>query len=393
MKTEPQVEKPKYELVKLGAVEKNVNALVKQFHGIVYDVTTTKGMETARKDRALLVSSRSALEQARKEEKADVIERGKFIDSTAAKIKETILSYETPLDDKIKEVEAAKAAEKAAKLLAEQERIEAIQKRIDVIKNAPLVAVNKSAEEIRRAIAAIAKLPVDASYEEFEPVAQDVKESTLFTLNEILAEKEAVEAEAIRLKAEQEAAAEALRLEREELDKLRKEAAEREALLELQRAKEREEQAKKDAILEKQRKDEQEAYELEMKARQAKMDAELAEQRKKLEAEAAIEREKLAAERAEQEKEAYRLAEEARQAQIVKDEAERAERERLDAEKTEAERKALAKKTEAMAKKLTDPVAVIQMCYDTAINDKMACEHKLAMIKGLAGAFLERAKG
>lgn len=354
-----EVEKPKYELKILSAAEKNVNEIIKQFDGIVYDVTTTKGMETARKDRALMVKARTTVEQARKEEKADILERGKFIDSTAARLKEEILKYETPLDEKIKAEEERKEAEKQAKLLAEQERIAGINKRIDQMKNSPLVAVNKSVEEIKRAIGAITKLAIDESYQEFQQQAAEVKEEALVKLAGILEEKEAAEAEAIRIKAEQEAEAEKLRLEREELDRLRKEQEEREAAA----------KAENDRILAEQ---------------QAKMDAELAEQKARLDKEAAEERAKLDAERAEAEKAAHILAEEQKAIQAAKEEAERVERERLEAEKLEAEKK----KAEAKVKKLQDPVQVIKMILDTANNDRMTSDSKIALIKGIAEAAL-----
>lgn len=371
--TEIQTEKPKYELAKLGVVEKNVAALVKQFDGIVYDVTTTKGMETAKRDRQALVRARTTLEQARKEEKADILERGRFVDATAAKIKETILKYEEPLDAKIKEEEQRKEEIRLEKLRAEQERVAGIQKRIDIIKNAPLVAVNRSADEIEMAIQKINAIDISKEvYQEFEITAVEARTETVATLQDILTEKRAAEAEAARLKAEQEAEAERLRIERERLEA---DQREREAELQKQQEELDRQKAEQDRLL---------------KEQQEKMDAELAERRAQIEKENDEARARLDAERAAAEEEARRIAEETKRQEEAKAEAERIEAERIEAERQEAERIALAKKAERQAKKLADPVEVIRLVNEAANNDAMSDSHKIAVIKGLTGTFLEK---
>ena len=88
--------------------------LNERLKGIVYDVTTTKGMDSAKKDRRELVVLRTSLEAKRKEIKAPALAHCKLIDDEAKRITGELLALETPINQQIKEEEARKEAERMA---------------------------------------------------------------------------------------------------------------------------------------------------------------------------------------------------------------------------------------------------------------------------------------
>ena len=215
--------------------EAGLQELRSRMAGVVYDVATTKGMDTARKDRRECVTLRTSLEAMRKEIKAPALERCKLIDSEAKRITEEILKLERPIDEAIKVEEQRKEQEKAEKARIEKERIDGIRSKIQTIKEYPLKAINLTAAKLAEVLPNVEALPItEEDYQEFQGEAQFALMESVAKLKQILTDKQTAEAEAAKIKAAQEAEAARLKAEREEAE--RKATEEREKL-EAERAK------------------------------------------------------------------------------------------------------------------------------------------------------------
>jgi colicin import membrane protein len=263
--------------------------------GVVYDVRTTKGLDTAKKDRRECVTLRTSLEAMRKEIKAPALERCKLIDTEAKRITEEILKLERPIDEVIKSEEARKEAEKAEKARIEKERVDSIRAKIITIKEYPIKAISLGAAKLAEVLPGVEAISVtEVEYQEFTGEAQFALMESVNKLKQILDDKKAAEAEAARIRAEQEAEAARLKAEKEEA---KRKAAEERAALEAERAKleaERKEQERIRAEDEKKIREAREAEEAKLKAERAELERqqrELAEAKLKAETEELLRRE------------------------------------------------------------------------------------------------------
>jgi colicin import membrane protein len=195
-----------------------------------FDVTTTQGMDAARKARADVKGYRVALEKLRVELKAPALERTRLIDAEAKRITAELLVIEEPIDRAIKVEEQRREEEKAAKARAEAARLAAIAARISRIRNQVGGVANQPATVIGAALAqaqALALAPDE--FQEFMPDALAALEETRNALQAALDARIAYEAEEARLRAEREAEEARLQAAREELDRLRAAEAARRA--------------------------------------------------------------------------------------------------------------------------------------------------------------------
>ncbi|MGH8750888.1 MAG: hypothetical protein ACREUV_04205 [Burkholderiales bacterium] len=282
---------------------------------VAYDVSTGKGMEIAKKDRAEVRGLRVALEAKRVEIKAPALEHCRMIDAEAKALTAELLALETPIDQQIKSEETRKAVEKAAKEQAEREAAAAIQTRINFIREFAIITAGVKADSIHAAMQTLADTEI--TLEEFGDRAGEAaqaKAQTLAKLAEMQAAAEAHEAEQVRMaeereelarqRAEQEATAKA---ERERIAAEQKAEAERLAV-------QRREQEAKQAELDKQA--EAQRAEANRIANEAFIEAnrkaavERAAEQKKLDDAAAAERERLDKIAAEARAQAQRIAEE-----------------------------------------------------------------------------------
>ena len=288
-----------------------------RFLGVAFNVSTTKGMDEAKKARQEVKGYRTALENKRKEIKAPALERCRLSDDEAKTITAALLEIEEPIDQQIKAEEARKEAEKAAKAEAERQRVAAIRTQIDTIKNHAAFAVGKSADAILKILSGVEGFEIGEDFQEFKPEAEQAKAETLdkikalheaqvqheseqariaaerAELTRLRAEAEAREREAAAARAEQERKDREARAEQERKDREAREAVERE-----QAAKLAAERAAHEAELRKQR----EAQEAELKAQreaQAKADAEARAAREAEEKRLAAERAEIARQQAE----------------------------------------------------------------------------------------------
>ncbi|RYF30680.1 MAG: hypothetical protein EOO23_04580, partial [Comamonadaceae bacterium] len=180
-------------------------ALRARLENVAYDVSTIKGLDVAKKDRAEVRDLRVALEKKRVELKAPALERSRLIDAEAKALTAELTALEKPIDDQIKAEERRKEAEKAAREQAEREAAARVQTQIDTIRRYVAEAVGKSATQIRGLYGALSPVVIDLEgFGERAGEAEQARRDTLNKLEEMLAAAEAHEAEQARLIAERE---------------------------------------------------------------------------------------------------------------------------------------------------------------------------------------------
>jgi DNA repair exonuclease SbcCD ATPase subunit len=226
-----------------------------RFGGVLYDVTTTKGLDTAKEARAAVRAPRFEVERVRKAAKAPILALGKSIDDRAKEITAAILKIEEPIVFQIEAEEARKEAEKQAKIDAEIKRVSEIQARIEDIRQWPARFTGKPSVTVAEQRNAAEEFTIDESFAEFAESATVALMGARLALKHMHAER-----------LEHEAEQERIRLERAELDRLRAEQTQREAA---ERQRQAEENLKAQAA--------REAEETERRRMQAIEDAERAE--------------------------------------------------------------------------------------------------------------------
>lgn len=177
-----------------------------RYQGVVWDLTTTRGNEDARRARRELVSLRTGLEARRKELKAPLLAQAKLVDDEARRITAELLQLEEPIDELIRADERRREEERAAREAAEKARVAGIRERIAAIVAQPVKAARiRSSALLRTAIDTLAAQEIDGSFEEFAGEARAAHAQSLDAMREMLAAIEAQEAEAARLREEREA--------------------------------------------------------------------------------------------------------------------------------------------------------------------------------------------
>lgn len=301
-------------ITEYSATEAALTELAARFKGVVFDVTTTKGMDEAKKGRAEIRTLRTSLEAKRVEIKKPALERCRLIDAEAARITSALTELESPIDALIKKEERRKEEERAAKAKAEADRIERIKQRIDDISFAVVDASGKTAAQIAAVLEETRATVIDESYQEFKDQAQLAKDAAIGRLMVLHNQAIAHEAEQERIKAERAELAR-LRAEQEERNRLEQARIAEETRKRL--AAEAESRAKIEAEEREARRARDEADRVAREARY-KADAEAKAKREAEEAALKAERDKIEAERRAQ-AEAQRKereAEEARQREV-----------------------------------------------------------------------------
>lgn len=177
-----------------------------RYADVVWDLTTTRGNEEARRARKELVSLRTGLEAKRKEIKAPLLAKAKLVDDEARRITAELLQLEEPIDELIRADERRREEERAAREAAEKARVAGIRERIAAIVAQPVKAARiRSSALLRTAIDTLAAQEIDDSFEEFAGEARAAHAQSLDAMREMLAAIEAQEAEAARLREEREA--------------------------------------------------------------------------------------------------------------------------------------------------------------------------------------------
>lgn len=331
-----------------------------------FDITTTAGMEIAKNHRAVFRDEfRLAIEKARAERKAPILEIGRLLDGRAKEITAEVAPYEKRFDDAIKAEEQRKADIKAAKEEAERQRVAGIRARITDTQAVPAKLVGQPSAVIADVLAQITEAEITLeAFAEFVGEAELVKAQTVAKLQEMLSAQQQHEAEQQRLAEE-----------RAELDRQRAEQAERER-----------QAAEARAAEEARLRAEREAHEAELRRQAEAQEAELAAQRAELQRQ----QDELNAARAEQERKEREAREATEAAEQAKREAEeaaaRAEAQRAADEKAAAE--AEQARRERVQFELNGPapselVSIIAVHYmveqETALN--WLCRHEWAAVE------------
>ena len=209
------VEKSSTAIAEYSATEAGLAELRSRLSGVVYqDIQTTKGMDVAKKDRAMLRGMRTDLEEMRKELKGPVLDRAKLIDTEAKRLTGAITELEEPIAAQIKVEEDRREAEKERKAAEERVRLNAIHASIDAIRRLPQEAVGKSSAEIaaiRNSVAEMRSIEGwERAFQEFGNEAKAVRDSAIIQLADLQDRALKQEQEAARL-TEERAELEALR--------------------------------------------------------------------------------------------------------------------------------------------------------------------------------------
>lgn len=192
--------------------------------GVIFDVTVPKEMRLAREARAELRGLRTSLERKRVEIKAPALDRCRLIDAEAKRITAELVMLEEPIDVQIKLEETRAETERLAKLEAERLRVEAIQQRIDDIRNLAATLVGKPAIIIQGKLATLREaVPAEDEFAEHYVIACDAHAACCARIEQLLIAQREAEDESARIAAER---AELARL-REDNERMQREAAER----------------------------------------------------------------------------------------------------------------------------------------------------------------------
>ena len=183
----------------LDTVAAGIDALQKKYAGVVYDVTTTKGMAEAKAARKEIRDVRYAVENTRKDKGAELKRIASAINDRASEITDPIRALEDPIDAQIKAEEDRKEAERAERQRQEQERIAAMNARLDNIRNMPLHAVGATAEEIQQAVTKLEDDALEGFDDVYLPTAQQTKDAALATLTKLLDERRQLDEQAAEM--------------------------------------------------------------------------------------------------------------------------------------------------------------------------------------------------
>lgn len=295
-------------ITEYSPTEQALAELRTKYEAAVFDVTTGKGMDQAKKARAELREHRVSLEKERVRIKAPALERCRQIDSEAKRITAELEALEEPIDQQIKAEEDRKAREKAAREEAERKRVEELRERFAAIRGLPLAAVGKTSAEI-------AELVASAEQTETDSFPDDMKAAAVFELRLAVASLKAAQDAAAAAEAE----ADRIRAEREELERLRAEQAaviaERERLHAAELARQAAEQKRIEDAARAEREAAERAAREAREEEQRRIDAERAERRRQEDAEREAAAAKLREEQAAAAAERKRLEEERRAAE------------------------------------------------------------------------------
>lgn len=276
------------EITEYSETEQALAELRTKHQGVIYEVTVPKEMKLAKEARAELRGLRTGLEKKRVEIKAPALERCRLIDAEAKRITAELVALEEPIDIQIKTEETRAETVRLEKLEAERLRVEAIQQKIQQIRDVPGSLVGKPSVIIAGQLAELRKTVLDEAELGADYItATDALTAAIARVTELLAAQKDAEAEQAKIKAEREE----LERVRAENERLQREADERAAA---DRAEaDRKAQAERDRVA---------AEEAAARAaEQAEQDRLAAIERGKQMEAAAAERDRLAAERKEQE--------------------------------------------------------------------------------------------
>jgi chromosome segregation ATPase len=264
-------------VIEYNITDAGLAELAKKYGGMVI---TTDNLDDGKAARKAVRDVRLAVEERRKELKADALAYGKAVDGKANEIKAKIAKVEEPLAEQL---DAIANAEK----LAEEERLEAIESHLAVLRAYGQDTEDRTLAELQQWQEQLNEYEItEEVFQEFREQAVGAKAESESRLRIAIERKQRAEEEAAALEEQRKAQAE----EQEKLDAQRKEIEEAQAKLreeqEAAEAKAREEQAAKDA----ERQAELDAQQAELDKQREEQERKEQEEREQAEAEAAAAR-------------------------------------------------------------------------------------------------------
>ena len=194
----------------LARVEKGLAKLKETYGNVVYDVTIPKGLDQAKKARAVIREVRFKVEHIRKAEASRIAAAQKTLNAEAARITEAIKLIENPIDAQITAEEERKEREKQEAAAKEQARIDGIRARLDALRAMGDIDPRSSAASLRGQAAALQnKVVTTQDFEEFLAEATHIRDTGAAALLREAQRLELVAEEAEKIRAQAEALAQA----------------------------------------------------------------------------------------------------------------------------------------------------------------------------------------
>lgn len=203
-------------------IEQTLAAVEARHKDVVYDLTTTKGNDAARKARKELVSIRTTADEVYKTWNQPILAAQKQARELRDGFTKRVELLERPLDEAIKADEDRRAAEKKTRDDAEAARIKAIRDRIADIYAQPAACAGLPSSEIELSIVGVEVLMTDkAFYQELQGEAEAAADVVLTKLRAMMSAAKAAE----ELAEQQRVEADRLAAERAELERQKAELA------------------------------------------------------------------------------------------------------------------------------------------------------------------------
>lgn len=215
-----------------AVVEAGLDALAAKYKGVVCDVTTTAGMEVAKKIRADVRDRRYKVQNLVKDAKAWLNDQKDALMGRSDMIIERLEAIEKPWDEQIKAEETRRAAAKAEKERIERERLARITDNIAHLRSLGGLKLGMTSDDVRERIDSIPAL-MEADFGDLLASAQRTRDEVVETLEAAYTTLAKQEAEARLLREQAEAAERERAAMREQA--LREEAA-RERAASIERA-------------------------------------------------------------------------------------------------------------------------------------------------------------
>lgn len=193
-------------IVAFSDTEAGLAMLRQNYEGVVYQVETPEGLQSAKDARKDIASYRISLEKKRTEIKKPYLDYTKLLDSEAKRIASEIESLENPIDAQIKQEQKRLADIEEEKKRIEEARIESHQTNLQSLKDIPGKLIGASLGELKSKLEKVKNMII-SSFEEFAESASLYQESVISKIEIMIEQAEE------KIKADE--AAEALRLENE----------------------------------------------------------------------------------------------------------------------------------------------------------------------------------
>lgn len=171
--------------------EDGLKAMAEKYRDVVYDVTTTKGMNEAKAARAeLRDDGRRLLTRTAAKVKADVNELKQVMGDEVDRLVAIVKPVEDAIDAQIKAEEQRKADEKAERDRIEAERVAAHRANIEQLRGYASSAEGQPLQTIKGAIEKLAEMTFGEEWEEFAQQAQAERDNTVSSLRSLVQREE-----------------------------------------------------------------------------------------------------------------------------------------------------------------------------------------------------------